>query len=369
MRLIIAGGGTGGHLFPGIAVAEEFLSRDPANQVLFVGSSQGIEARTIPRLGYQLELISAAGIKGKGSLAKLKGAAMLLYGYAQSRRILRDYRPDLVMGVGGYASLPMVLAARGLQVPRFVHEQNALPGMSNKLLAKVADRVFISLDEAAKYFPADKTVLTGNPLRRQILEQLAGNQVGRTEPMEGQGQSFHLFVFGGSQGAHALNVALPQALATLDAAYKSGLRVTHQTGEKDYEQVCAAYREAGIAADVRPFIDDMASQYRLADLIVCRAGATTIAEVTALGKACLFIPFPYATDDHQRKNAEALLKKGACELLLEQEMGGNGLATAITRLMDNPKELQRLGDNAAGLARKDAARVIVDEMLNALGAR
>jgi len=365
MRLIIAGGGTGGHLFPGIAVAEEFLSRDPDNQVLFVGSSQGIEARTIPRLGYQLELISAAGIKGKGSLAKMKGAAMLLYGYAQSRTILRDYQPDLVMGVGGYASLPMVLAARGLQVPRFVHEQNALPGMSNKLLAKVADRVFISLDEAAKYFPPHKTVLTGNPLRRQILEQLDG----RSDQDPGAAQSFHLFVFGGSQGAHALNVALPEALAQLDDTHRKRLNVTHQTGEKDYDEVCRAYQAIGVAADVRPFIDDMASQYRRASLIVCRAGATTIAEVTALGKACLFIPFPYATDDHQRKNAEALLKKGACEMLLEREMCGNGLATAITRLMDDPQAVQRIGDNAAGLGKRDAAQVIVDQMLNAVRAR
>jgi UDP-N-acetylglucosamine--N-acetylmuramyl-(pentapeptide) pyrophosphoryl-undecaprenol N-acetylglucosamine transferase len=365
MRLIIAGGGTGGHLFPGIAVAEEFLRRDPGNQVLFVGSSQGIEARTIPRLGYQLELISAAGIKGKGGLAKLKGAARLLYGYAQSRKILQDYRPDLVMGVGGYASLPVVLAARGLLVPRFVHEQNALPGMSNKLLARVADRVFISLEEAAKYFPPHKTMLTGNPLRQQILEQLESH----SEQGAGHDQSFNLFVFGGSQGAHALNVALPKALAQLDDAHRQRLSVTHQTGEKDFEPVSAAYRAAGVAAEVRPFIDDMASQYHRADLIVCRAGATTIAEITALGKACLFIPFPHATDDHQRKNAEALLKKGACEMLLEREMGGNGLATAITRLMDDPRELQRIGSNAAGLGRKDAARVIVDEMLNALGAR
>lgn len=365
MKLIIAGGGTGGHLFPGIAVAEEFLSRDPGNQVLFVGSSQGIEARTIPRLGYQLELISAAGIKGKGSLAKLKGAAMLLYGYAQSRKILQAYQPDIVMGVGGYASLPMVLAARGLLVPRFVHEQNALPGMSNKLLAKVADRVFISLDEAAKFFPAEKTVLTGNPLRRQILEQLQG----RFEQGAGQDQCFHLFIFGGSQGAHALNLALPEAITQLDDAHRQQLSVTHQTGEKDYDEVCRAYQTAGVAADVRPFIDDMASQYRRADLIVCRAGATTIAEVTALGKACLFIPFPHATDDHQRKNAEALLKKGACEMLLEREMSGNGLATAITRLMDDPRELQRIGDNAAGLGRRDAAQVIVDQMLNAVRAR
>ncbi len=368
MRLIIAGGGTGGHLFPGIAVAEEFLSRDPANQVLFVGSAQGIEARTIPRLGYQLELISAAGIKGKGSLAKLRGAAMLIYGYAQSRRLLREYRPDMVMGVGGYASLPMVLAAGGMDIPRFVHEQNALPGMSNKVLAKVANRVFISLDESARFFPANKVVLTGNPLRRQILESLIGHDqpAGTANDVE---TTFNLFVFGGSQGAHALNEALPQAVAQLDEAHRQRLRITHQTGEKDYGAVCGAYRQAGIAAEVRPFIDDMAAQYRRADLIVCRAGATTIAEVTALAKACLFIPFPYATDDHQRRNAEALLKKGACEMLLEREMSGKGLTAALTRLMDNPQQLQLIGDHAGGLARLDAARVIVDQMVDEVKAR
>lgn len=364
MRLIIAGGGTGGHLFPGIAVAEEFLARDPDNQVLFVGSAQGIEARTIPRLGYQLELISAAGIKGKGGLAKLKGAAMLLYGYSQSRKILQRWQPDLVMGVGGYASLPTVMAARGMELPRFIHEQNALPGMSNKVLARVADRVFISLEESAKFFPATKTRLTGNPLRQQILENLKG-----TGQPEGGSERFRLFIFGGSQGAHALNVALPQAIAQLDGGHQQRLEIMHQTGEKDYDQVSQAYRTAGIEAQVRPFIDDMAQSYQWADLIICRAGATTIAEVTALGKACLFVPFPHATDDHQRKNAEALLKKGACELLLEREMSGQGLSGAIVRLMDNPEELQRLGRNAASLARLDAAKAIVDEMLSVVRAR
>lgn len=371
MKLIIAGGGTGGHLFPGIAVAEEFLSRDPDNQVLFVGSAQGIEARTIPRLGYQLEVISAAGIMGKSSFSKLKGAAMLLYGYAESRKILREYQPDLIMGVGGYASLPMVLAGRGMLIPRFIHEQNALPGMSNKVLARVAERVFISLEESAKFFPTGKTLLTGNPLRRQILDAIeakgkdgqAGNgEISSSSP-------FHLFVFGGSQGAHALNTALPKAVAGLDAEHKRRLTIMHQTGEKDFEAVRNAYKAAAVTAEVRPFIDDMAQQYRRADLIVCRAGATTIAEVTACGKACLFVPFPHATDDHQRKNAEALLKKGACEMLLERELHDQSLANAITRLMDSPEELQRIGFNAAGLARLDAAQVIVDEMLDIVGAR
>ena len=358
MKLIVAGGGTGGHLFPGIAVAEEFLSRDPANQVLFVGSERGIEARAIPRLGYQLELISAAGIRGKGSLAKLKGAAMMLYGYAQSRKVLQQFKPDLVLGVGGYASLPMVLAARGMEIPRYIHEQNALPGMSNKVLSRVANKVFISLEESAKFFPKDCTLLTGNPLRKQILEMLTGNV-----QEQQQSETFQLFIFGGSQGAHALNIALPQAVAQLSPEYQARLKITHQTGEADLQQVQAAYQANGIEADVRPFIDDMATAYHRAELIICRAGATTIAEVTALGKACLFVPFPHATDDHQRKNAEALLKKGACEMLVEQEIGGKGLSNAIARLMDNRDALKLIGENAAALARLDAARVIVDQML------
>jgi UDP-N-acetylglucosamine--N-acetylmuramyl-(pentapeptide) pyrophosphoryl-undecaprenol N-acetylglucosamine transferase len=358
MKLIVAGGGTGGHLFPGIAVAEEFLSRNPTNQVLFVGSEQGIEARAIPRLGYQLELISAAGIRGKGSLAKLKGAAMMLYGYAQSRKILQQFKPDLVLGVGGYASLPMVLAARGMEIPRYIHEQNALPGMSNKVLSRVANKVFISLDESAKFFPKDCTLLTGNPLRKQILEMLTKDM-----PEQRQSETFNLFIFGGSQGAHALNIALPQTVAQLDQSQRALLKITHQTGEADLQQVQTAYQANGIEADVRPFIDDMATEYHRADLIICRAGATTIAEVTALGKACLFVPFPHATDDHQRKNAEALLKKGACEMLVEQEIGGKGLSNAIARLMENRDALKLIGENAAALARLDAARVIVDQML------
>lgn len=367
MKLIIAGGGTGGHLFPGIAVAEEFLGRDSANEVLFVGSERGIEARAIPRLGYRLELISAAGVKGKWLGAQLKGGLLLLHGYAQSRRILKEFKPDMVLGVGGYASLPMVLSARGMDIPRFIHEQNALPGMTNKLLARFANRVFISLEEARQFFPEEKTLLTGNPLRQQILESL-GSRVKGQGSDEHDGpypSSFHLFIFGGSQGAHALNVALPQALAQMGNRH-GPISIVHQTGENDFSDVRQAYRNAGVEADVRPFIDDMAREYRRADLIVCRAGATTIAEITAIGKACLFIPFPHATDDHQRKNAEALLKKEACAMVPEREMTPEHLATVIAGLMDDRAALARMAENAASLAKIDAARVIVDEMLKGL---
>ncbi|MFZ4854853.1 MAG: undecaprenyldiphospho-muramoylpentapeptide beta-N-acetylglucosaminyltransferase [Desulfuromonadaceae bacterium] len=371
MKLIIAGGGTGGHLFPGIAVAEEFLSRDPANEVIFVGTERGIEARAVPAAGYRLELIAAAGIRGKGVLSQMKGAAMMMYGYAQSRKILKSFRPDMVLGVGGYASLPMVLASRGMAIPRFIHEQNAIPGLTNRLLARFASKVFITLEESARYFPSTATQMTGNPLRRQILDMVEKANPpsiplskGGCEQREQGG--FHLFIFGGSQGAHAINAAMIEALPTLKGS-PINLTFTHQTGEKEYAEVAAAYRAAGVEATITPFISDMAAEYAAADLIICRAGATTIAEVTACGKACLFIPFPHAVDDHQRRNAEALLKKDACFMMLEQELTGTTLAESILTLANDPVLIQHTGDLAFSLARLDAAKIIVNEMVAAAG--
>ncbi|MBV5341250.1 MAG: undecaprenyldiphospho-muramoylpentapeptide beta-N-acetylglucosaminyltransferase [Deltaproteobacteria bacterium] len=386
MKLIIAGGGTGGHLFPGIAVAEEFLSRDPANQVLFVGTERGIEAKAVPAAGYPLELISAAGIRGKRTFSQIKGMAMMLYGYAQSRKILKSFRPDMVLGVGGYASLPMVLAARGMQVPRFIHEQNAIPGKTNRLLARFVDQVFITLEESATYFPEGSTLLTGNPLRRQILDSVGKVNPpsippfvkGESEqnrpaevnlpPLQGEGRGaealFHLFVFGGSQGAHAINIAMIEALPALKTM-RDKVTITHQTGDNDCAEVTAAYSTAGVEAVVTPFISDMAAEYEKADLIICRAGATTIAEVTACGKACLFIPYPHAVDDHQRLNAEALLKKDACFMLLEWELTGGSLAETIRTLAEDPDLVRRTGELAFSLAKLDAARIIVDEMTKA----
>ena len=363
MKLIIGGGGTGGHLFPGIAVAEEFLSRDPANQVLFVGTERGIEARAVPAAGYPLELISAAGLRGKGALSQIKGSAMMVYGYAQSRKILKRFRPDLVLGVGGYASLPMVLAARGMGIPCYIHEQNAIPGLTNRLLARFACKVFITLDESARYFPSATTLLTGNPLRRQILDSVGANEKTDLTPLPPAARPFNLFVFGGSQGAHAINAAMIAALPLLK---KSGvsMTITHQTGEKDCADVTAAYRATDVEARVVPFISDMAAEYAKADLIICRAGATTIAEVTACGKACLFIPFPHAVDDHQRRNAEALLKKDACFMMLERELSGDTLAGTILALAENPDLVRQTGELAFSLAKLDAARIIVDEMTN-----
>jgi len=362
MKLLIAGGGTGGHLFPGIAVAEEFLARDPANEVLFVGTERGVESKILPRLGYRLELIAASGLRGKSLISQLKSVAGLLYGYSQSRQILKAFLPDVVLGVGGYASAPVLLAARGLLLPRYIHEQNAIPGMSNKLLSRVALKTFISLEESRRFFPKETTLLTGNPLRRQILEQVAdkgGNLEPRTSNLE---PAFHLLVFGGSLGAHSINMAMAAA-APLLAKLGGTLTITHQTGEKDAAEVQRAYAAAGVNARVVPFIDNMAEAYHRADLIVCRAGATTIAEVTACGKACIFIPFPHAVDDHQRRNAEALLKSAAGFMLLERELAPDSLARQIGELLAAPQLLRETAANARSIARLDAATVIVDEML------
>lgn len=357
MRLLIAGGGTGGHLFPGIAVAEEFLSRDPANKVLFVGTERGIEARILPRLGFRHEFIAAAGIRKMNRLSQLKGLAMLLYGYSQSRKILRDFTPDLVLGVGGYASGPVVLAARGLQIRRFIHEQNAIPGLTNKFLARYAEKVFVSLDESQKFFPPEKLVLTGNPVRKEIMAGMLRPAGERQETA-----TFNLLVFGGSAGAHSINLAVAAALPLLDGE-KERLSITHQTGEKDLQDVREAYEKAQFPAKVVPFIEDMAAAYAEADLVICRAGATTIAEVTACGIPCVFIPYPHAVDDHQRLNAEALLKKQAGFMLLERDLSGESLARQIRELMSEPQQLRLAGENARGLALVDAARTIVDEML------
>jgi len=356
MRLIIAGGGTGGHLFPGIAVAEEFLARGPENEVLFVGTERGIEARLLPKLGYPLALISASGMKGMGTTRKLMSAGRLLYGYAQSRKILKEFRPDLVLGVGGYASAPLVLAARGMGIRCFVHEQNAAPGLTNKILGRLVEKIFVSMPESESFFPGDNTLMTGNPIRKEILW-------GFHERVRSTGDLFSLLVFGGSAGAQRVNSAMLEALPHLESV-RERLRITHQTGEKDLERVREGYRAAGFQAQVLSFIDNMSQAYGAADLVICRAGATTIAEVTACGKGCIFIPYPYAADDHQRKNAESLLTRDAGFMILEEDLSGEKLAAEILTLMEQPERLEQVEKNARTLAHLDAAQAIVAAMVS-----
>ncbi|MBJ6749202.1 undecaprenyldiphospho-muramoylpentapeptide beta-N-acetylglucosaminyltransferase [Geomonas anaerohicana] len=356
MRLIIAGGGTGGHLFPGIAVAEEFLARGPENEVLFVGTERGIEARLLPKLGYKLELISASGMKGMGTVKKLMSAGRLLYGYSQSRKILKSFKPDVVLGVGGYASAPILLAARGMGIRTFIHEQNAAPGLTNKVLSRVVDGIFISMEEAASFFPGKSTQMTGNPIRKEILW---GFQEQRSRTT---GDTFSLLVFGGSAGAQRINSAMLEALPHLGEV-KHKLRITHQTGEKDVARVREGYQAQGVQAQVLSFIDNMSAAYGAADLVICRAGATTIAEVTACGKGCIFIPYPFAADDHQRKNAESLVKRDAGRMILEEDLTGEHLAAEVLNLMNHPEQVAELEKNARSLAQLDAAQAIVAAMV------
>ncbi|MBN1548632.1 MAG: undecaprenyldiphospho-muramoylpentapeptide beta-N-acetylglucosaminyltransferase, partial [Syntrophaceae bacterium] len=317
MNIIIAGGGTGGHLFPGIAVAEEILKRDRNNRVLFVGTERGIEKRVLPGLGYDLALIDVAGIKGKGLAGTLAAMAKLPRSFLQSVGIIRSFRPDLVLGVGGYASGPAVLIAHLMGVKTAVAEQNAFPGITNRILSRFVDRIFLTFPDTEDRFPKKKSLYTGNPIRAAFLSELAA-------PPKKE-QKFTLLIFGGSQGAHAINRA---ALAALDrlVEIKNNLHIIHQTGTADFEEVSSTYRGRGFDAEVHTFIMDMPRVYGRANLLVCRAGATSIAELTASGRAAILIPYPYAANDHQTKNAEVLVRAGAAEMILERDLTGERLA-------------------------------------------
>jgi UDP-N-acetylglucosamine--N-acetylmuramyl-(pentapeptide) pyrophosphoryl-undecaprenol N-acetylglucosamine transferase len=355
LRVVIAGGGTGGHLFPGIAVARELRARLPDCQVTFAGTAQGIEARVVPREGFPLDLIRSAGIKGKSLRARARGAALLPAGLIGAWRIVSRRNPHLVIGVGGYSSGPVVLVARLRGIRTMLLEQNAVPGLTNRLLARVVDRAAVTYESTAQFF-GPKASVTGNPVRPEFLTSI---EPGSEHDTSG---AIRVLVFGGSQGAHAINLAMVAAAPSLAAAAPA-LRLTHQTGDRDLEMVRTAYRQAGLTADVEPFLYDMGRRLREADVIVCRAGATTLAEITAAGKPAVLIPLPTATDDHQRKNAEALAKVGAAEILLQNEATGPVLAGGIVALAADRERREQMARAAASLARPDAARVIVDRAL------
>ena len=358
LRVVIAGGGTGGHLYPGIAVARELLSRQPDAQISFAGTAKGIEARVVPREGFALDLIRSGGLKGKSIVERARGAALLPLGLVDATRIVSARRPDLAIGVGGYSSGPVVLVAALRGVPTMLLEQNAVPGLTNRLLARVVRAAAVTFDSTASFF-GSKAFVSGNPVRPEFLGT-AGSQM--ESAVDDQTSGIRVLVFGGSQGAHAINVAMVEAAAQL-AAGGSSLRVTHQTGERDVEMVRAGYRQAGLQADVEPFLYDMGRQLSTADVIICRAGATTLAEITAAGKAAILIPLPTATDDHQRKNAEALGAAGAAEVLLQDHLTGSVMAERLFALARDAGRRRKIAAAAKSLARPDAARVIVDRAM------
>jgi UDP-N-acetylglucosamine--N-acetylmuramyl-(pentapeptide) pyrophosphoryl-undecaprenol N-acetylglucosamine transferase len=365
LRVIIAGGGTGGHLYPGIAVARELLERRPDTRIVFAGTARGIETSVVPREGFALELIRSGGIKGKSIIGRARGAALVPIGLLDGWRLVSAHRPHLVIGVGGFSSGPVVLAAALRGVPTMLLEQNAVPGLTNRLLAPIVQAAAVTFDHTQAFFGA-KAFVSGNPVRPEFFSA-AGVHPESGAHDESTGASITgVLVFGGSQGAHAINVAMVEAAEEL-AAGGAGLRLTHQTGERDVEMVRAAYRRAGLEAEVEPFLFDMGRRIGLADLIVCRAGATTLAEIAAAGKAAILVPLPSATDDHQRRNAEALAATGAAEVLLQAEATGPVLARRILSLAADADARARLGRAARALARPDAARVIVDRALELIG--
>jgi UDP-N-acetylglucosamine--N-acetylmuramyl-(pentapeptide) pyrophosphoryl-undecaprenol N-acetylglucosamine transferase len=358
IRVVIAGGGTGGHLYPGIAIARELLARQPDAAISFAGTAKGIEARVVPREGFALDLIRSAGLKGKSPIDRARGALLVPLGLLDGLGIVSRRRPDVVIGVGGYSSGPVVLAASLRGVPTMLLEQNAVPGLTNRLLARVVKAAAVTFDSTQAFF-GSKAFVSGNPVRPEFFAAAGPNQ---ESALDDQATVTRVLVFGGSQGAHAINVAMVEAAAQL-AAGGSHLRLTHQTGDRDVEMVRTAYRQAGLQADVEPFLYDMGRQLGSADVIVCRAGATTLAEITAAGKAAILIPLPTATDDHQRRNAEALAAAGAAEVLLQNDLTGPALADRLLALAADRPRRRQMAAAAKSLAKPDAARVIVDRVL------
>lgn len=351
MRVLIAAGGTGGHIYPGIAVAKEIMRRDPGSTVRFVGTARGLETRLVPQAGFELSLIESAGLKNVGWRARLRGLWLLPKSLLAARRLIREFRPNIAIGAGGYVSGPVLLMAAFMRVPTLVMESNALPGWTNRRLARFVDAAAVSFEAALPYFRS-KAVVTGNPVRREFFDI----------PRKMRDPSrLSLLIFGGSQGARAINNAMVAALPHL-AAHRSMLRITHQTGEADYERVLAGYMDAGWGenADVRPYIDDMVASFAAADLIISRAGATTSAELAAAGKAAIMIPLPTAADDHQRRNAEALQNAGAARMILQQELSGERLAAEIAALISAPERITQMENASRKLARGNAAEVTVD---------
>ncbi len=349
LRFIIAGGGTGGHVFPALAVARELRERVPGCEVVMVGTARGLESKIVPDQGLRLLTIPVTGLKGKSLGAAARGILMLPAALVAAFRILVRERPRVVLGVGGYASGPLVAAAVLRRVPTLIHEQNMIPGATNRWLAPFVREVAVTFAESVERLRG-RGVVTGNPVRREFA----------AVPPRPKGRpTRHLLVFGGSQGAAALNCALIEALAGL-GPLRARLRVRHQTGASGVEAVRSAYERAGIAAEVTPFIHEMARAMEEADLIVARAGATTVAELTAAGRGSVLVPLPTAVHDHQTHNARALEKAGAAVVIRQSELTGPVLASRLVELLESDERLDAMALAARGLGRPEAAARIAE---------
>jgi UDP-N-acetylglucosamine--N-acetylmuramyl-(pentapeptide) pyrophosphoryl-undecaprenol N-acetylglucosamine transferase len=359
-RIVFAGGGTGGHLFPGIAIAEAFASRAAGTRILFVSSGRPIEERVLSKTGFEIAVIRVEGIKGKSLWSKLKSAMILPAGLAESIGLLWRFRPDVVLGLGGYSAGPVILAAWLLRLPRAICEQNQVPGVTNRILSYFSHRIYVSYKGMDLKAPAEKIRVLGNPVRKEIVEKLRGHG------KDGRGgeKAFTVLILGGSQGAHGLNMAVTDALGHL--ADPQTYRFIHQTGAADESIVARSYDEKKTAHTTAAFFDDMASLYQEADLIICRAGATTIAELAIAGGVVIFVPFPHAADNHQVFNAKPLVDEGAAEMILESDLNGKVLAERIEFYARHPAVRARMKEKIREFGHPDAAERIVDDICRLL---
>jgi UDP-N-acetylglucosamine--N-acetylmuramyl-(pentapeptide) pyrophosphoryl-undecaprenol N-acetylglucosamine transferase len=351
LAVVIAGGGTGGHLYPGLAVARELIRQRPEAVVTFAGTARGLEATVIPREGFALDLLRSVGIKGRTMGARLRGLGMLVPSALDAWRLLSKRRPSVVVGVGGYSSGPVVFLAALRRMPTLVLEQNAVPGLTNRLLARVVRAAAVNYDTTRPYF-GERAFVAGNPVRREFFA-IGDKPAGSGGP--------RVLVLGGSQGAHAINEAMVGAAPIL-AARVPGLSILHQTGARDLETVRTRYSEVGIDARAEAFLDPVVDAVRDADIVVCRAGATTLAELAAAGRTGVLIPFPAATDDHQRKNALVLANAQAAVLLDQRDLTPEVLAETLTRLLEDPNRLASMRRAVRAFARPDAAELIASKI-------
>jgi UDP-N-acetylglucosamine--N-acetylmuramyl-(pentapeptide) pyrophosphoryl-undecaprenol N-acetylglucosamine transferase len=368
LRVLIAGGGTGGHLYPGIAVARALVGRTPDAVVTFAGTAKGIESRVVPREGFELDVLRSAGLKGASPLALLRGLALLPLSGIDAWRIISRRSPDVVIGVGGYSSGPVVLAAVLRRIPTLLLEQNAVPGLTNRLLARFVSAAAVTFETTETYF-GRRGFVAGNPVRPEFLTPRTNTdthgEIARSSGSAAAGPP-RILIFGGSQGAHAINMAMVEAAPRL-AAHPGGMAVTHQTGERDLERVTDGYRRAGLEARVEPFLFAMGREMSDADLVVSRAGATTIAELTAAGRPAVLVPLPTAADDHQRRNAEVLAAAGAAEVIDQKELTGERIAERIAALLADRARLDAMSSAMRRLAKPDAAGTIVDKAVELAG--
>ena len=348
MKLLIAGGGTGGHVFPALAIAREWLARGKEREVVLVGTERGIEMKLVPQAGLPLETLRVAGLKGKGGTTLFKNLTMLLPATFDARRVLRKHNPVAAFGVGGYAAGPMMLATWFGGVPNIIFEPNAEPGLTNKLLARLSKRIATGYEISAQAW-GGKAVVTGCPVRAEFF----------SIPPRKPSNPLRLLITGGSQGALPINRAFVDSMDRL-ARRKNQLSIVHQTGERDYDAVRTAYARREILAEVLPFMTNMPERFAWADVIVCRAGAITAAEVAAAGRAAIFIPFGRATDSHQLRNAQEMVRACAGRLITEPELTAEKLAGEIFSLLDQPLEIEKLSSNARAMAHPQATREIVN---------